>query len=93
MMLMVPEWRLKDWVKLNIKHDVGSCKVAYPESLIEIGHNLLEKKWHKRLRGCWWFLTGDLKDGVFFDTINYVGRWLGRNPEILMKLSVGLGIE
>ena len=39
------------------------------------------------------FLTGDLKDGVIFDIIDHVGRLLGRYPESLMKIRVGLGIE
>ena len=34
---------LKDWVKLNIKYDVGSCFGAYTESLIKIRHELAEK--------------------------------------------------
>ena len=41
---MVPDWRLKELVKLNIKHDVGSYKEAYSGSLVEIEHNLPEKK-------------------------------------------------
>ena len=33
---MVPDWRLNDWVKLNIRDDAGSCKGAYAEIFIEI---------------------------------------------------------
>ena len=31
------------------------------------------------------FLPGDLKEGVIFEIIYHVGRWLGRYPESLMK--------
>ena len=31
-------------VRLNIKYEVGSCKGANSECLIEIGHNLSGKK-------------------------------------------------
>ncbi len=32
------------------------------------------------------FLIGDLEDGVTFDIIYHVDRWLGRYPESLMKI-------
>ena len=34
---------LKDCVKLNIEDDVGDCQGTYPESLINIRHDLAEK--------------------------------------------------
>ena len=42
---------LKDCVKLNIKDDVGNYQGIYPESLIDIRHDLAEKE-----------LLEDLKD-------------------------------
>ena len=41
--MMITPGDLKDLVKLNIKDDVGSCKGAYPESFIKIGHDLTDK--------------------------------------------------
>ena len=38
---------------------------------------------HWGLGGCWEFLTVDLKDGVIFDIIDQVDRWLWRCPECL----------
>ena len=38
------------------------------------------------LGGHWGFMTGDLKDGVISDILDHVGIWLGRYPEIFMKI-------
>ena len=38
------------------------------------------------LWGCSWFLTGDLEEGVIFNIIDQVGRWLGKYPESLLKI-------
>ena len=38
------------------------------------------------LGGCWWFLTGDLKDGVIFDIPYNVFRLYVRYPESLIKI-------
>ena len=40
---MVPGCIVEDLVKLNNKKYVGSCKGAYPESLIKIGPDLADK--------------------------------------------------
>ncbi len=32
------------------------------------------------------FLIGNMKDGVTFDIVDHVDRWLGRYPESLMKI-------
>ena len=34
---------LNNWVELNIKDDVGSCKGACPESFILVGRGLASK--------------------------------------------------
>ena len=34
---------LKDWVKLNIKDDVGICYGAYPESLVKVRYDFTDK--------------------------------------------------
>ena len=42
---------LKDLVTLNIEDEVGNCKGAYPESLINIEHDLtLKGRWGLRGR-------------------------------------------
>ena len=50
-MLKVPDWRLEGWghLELNIKYNVGCCSGAYPESLINIGHDLAEKNLSLRI--------------------------------------------
>ena len=35
---------------------------------------------------CWWFLIGDLKDGIIFDIIDHIDSWYGRYPEIFIKI-------
>ena len=44
------------------------------------------KRKRRGIGGCWWFLTGDLKNGIIFNIIDQVIRWYGRYPESLMKI-------
>ena len=66
-------------VIFDIIDDVGRWSERYPESLMNICHDLAD--WlNLGFGGHWGFLTGDLEDGVIFDIRNYVSRWLGRYP-------------
>ena len=38
------------------------------------------------LGGCWWFLPGNLEDGIIFDIIDHVVRWHERYTESLIKI-------
>ena len=42
------------------------------------------------LGGHWGFLIGDFEDGIIFDIIDHVSRWLGRYPESLIKIGYDL---